>query len=298
MTPRSSSVRTLSRKRLATLVVAGALAAGSAGIAAVAAGSASAATYNRYVGLGDSFASAPGVPMPTGNPICGRSSQNYAHQVAGALKPAQFVDVSCGGAVTGDMTGKQFGSVPAQFDALTADTDLVTLSISGNDIGFGEITATCGLMDAANPTAPLCTQYWNPGGMDRVQQRIDATAPKVAAVLRGINERAPQARVVVVGYLDLLPTDGTKCWPLVPISSGDLPYLDAKNRALNTMLRETALANGASYADTYTPSVGHDMCRMPGVKYVEGLLPTGAAAPVHPNLAGTKTQAEQVLKAL
>jgi hypothetical protein len=255
-------------------------------------------SVHRYVGLGDSFASAPLVPNPTGNPLCGRSDHNYAHQVAARLQPAQFADVSCGGAVTADMTGRQFGVVPPQFDALTADTDLVTVHIGGNDIGFGEIVVTCGVLGAANPTAPACTRYWTSGGTDRVQQRIDATAPKVAAVLHGIRARSPHAKIVVVGAPSLLPEDGTACWPVVPISSGDIPYLNAKTRAMNAMSATVAAAAGASYVDTYESSLGHDMCRAPGVKWVEGLFPTDIAAPVHPNLGGTTNQAKQLLAAL
>jgi lysophospholipase L1-like esterase len=254
--------------------------------------------YHRYVGLGDSYASAPLVLNPTGNPLCTQSDHNYAHLIAAQLRPAEFVDVSCGGAVTADMTGKQFGVVPPQFDALTADTDLVTVHIGGNDIGFGEIVVTCGLMDATNPTAPLCKNYWTSGGVDKVQQRIAATAPKVAAVVQGIRQRSPHAKIIVVGAPALLPSDATKCWPLVPISSGDIPYLDAKNRALNAMSAQVAAATGASYVDTYAASVGHDMCRAAKVKWVEGIFPNSPAAPVHPNIGGTTNQAKQLLAAL
>lgn len=84
----------------------------------------------------------------------------------------------------------------------------------------------------------------------------------------------------------------------MPISSGDLPYLDEVNRNLNTMLRETAEANGASYVDTYTSSLGHDMCRASGVKWIEGIFPTDLAAPVHPNGKGAQNQAAQLLAAI
>ncbi|MFE0022973.1 SGNH/GDSL hydrolase family protein [Amycolatopsis sp. NPDC059021] len=254
--------------------------------------------YRHYVGLGDSFASAPLVPNVTGNPVCGQSDHNYAHQIAARLKPGKFTDASCGGATTPDMTGRQFGVIPPQFDALDRDTDLVTVHIGGNDIGFGEIVATCGTLDAANPTLPLCRQYWTAGGVDRIQQRIDATATKVTAVLQGIRQRSPQAKIVVVGAPNLLPEDDTRCWPVVPISSGDIPYLNTVSRAFNAMSEKVATTHGASYVDTYTTSIGHDMCRAPGVKWVEGIFPTDAAAPVHPNLGGTTNQAKQILAAL
>lgn len=281
-----------------TRALAGVVALAAVGAMLTPAPASAAPRFHRYVGLGDSFASAPLVPNLSGNPFCGQSDHNYAHLIAARLKPELLVDVSCGGAVTGDMTGRQFGFVAPQLDAVTADTDLVTLHIGGNDIGFGEIVVSCGSMGLLNPTAPVCTRYWTAGGTDRVQQRIDAVAPKVAAVVQGIRQRAPQARIVVVGAPNLLPEDGTRCWPVVPISSGDIPFLNAKTRAMNAMSAAVAAATGASYVDTYASSVGHDMCRAPGVKWVEGLIPTDVAAPVHPNLGGTTNQAARILAAL
>lgn len=51
------------------------------------------------------------------------------------------------------------------------------------------------------------------------------------------------------------------------------------------MLRERAAWAGATYVDTYTPTVGHDMCQSPGKRYVEPLLPVTAGS-AHPNKAG------------
>jgi hypothetical protein len=127
---------------------------------------------------------------------------------------------------------------------------------------------------------------------------VARTGLKVAAVLAEIHQRAPRARVLVVGYPDLLPSTGRGCWPLVPIAYGDVPYLRGIEIKLNAMLAARAAAGGATFVDTYTGSIGHDFCQPPGVNWVEGLVPTSPAAPMHPNALGEKAMAQQVLAAV
>jgi len=59
-----------------------------------------------------------------------------------------------------------------------------------------------------------------------------------------------------------------------------------------------AAAAGATFVDTYAGSVGHDVCQLPGRKWVEGIVVTAPAAPVHPNARGMANTAQQVLAAL
>ncbi len=255
------------------------------------------AAASRYVALGDSFTAGPLIPNQHGSPIgCLRSDRNYPSLLAGRLHPATFVDVSCSGADTTDMTAAQgvtLGTNPPQFDALTADTTLVTLGIGGNDIGYTGIFETCAELSFSNPFGSPCKRHFG----SQLDQRIADTAPKVAAVLRGIHERAPQARVLVVGYLRLLPS-GSGCWPLVPVASGDVPYLDAVERTFNAMLADRANGGDADFVDAYQGGNGHDMCAAPSAKWVEGLLPTQPAAPIHPNAAGMSVVADRAARRL
>jgi lysophospholipase L1-like esterase len=203
--------------------------------------------------------------------------------------------------VTGDMTGSQsvtLGTNPPQFSALTAGTTLVTLQIGGNDIGFINIVTTCAELSFTNPTGAPCKARYTSGGTDQLAQAINATAPKVAAALQGIHQRSPSARVLLVGYPDLLPNTGYGCWPVVPIAYGDVPYLRGVENELNQMLANEAGANGAAYVNTYTDSIGHDVCQVPGVKWVEGAVPTSPAAPFHPNALGEQAMATQVTAAV
>jgi hypothetical protein len=285
--------------RMALACVAGALAVPMVpGLAGATAG-AGTASPARYVALGDSFTSSPFTGMFAGLPLgCARSDNNYPHVVRNAVQPGVFVDVSCGGATTDDFYTPQetpLGVNPPQFDALTADTTVVTVGMSGNDIGFGEIVQNClSLLPFGSP----CTNRYNAGGVDQLAARIAATAPKVAAAIQEIHARSPQATVFWVGYPAILPDTGGGCWPVFPVAPGDVPYLRNTEKRLNAMLAEQAAANGAVYVDTYTPSIGHDVCQVPGVKWVEGLLPTAPAFPVHPNALGSHGMAQAVIAAM
>ena len=239
-----------------------------------------------WVGLGDSFAAGPLIPNQSLSPLgCLRSSRNFAH-IAAANHAMTLADVSCSGAKTTNMLGAQStsaGTNPPQFAALSAATKIVSLQIGGNDIGFTEILQNC---VTYNPFARPCQDRYGTGVNDQIVARIAATAPKVAETIQGIDQRSPAAKVLVVNYAAILPDTGSGCWPQVPLSYSDVPYLRAKQKALNAMLAQQAAANGAIYVDDYTASIGKDACRSSGTRWVEPLVPGNAAAPFHPNARG------------
>ena len=90
----------------------------------------------KYVNMGSSFAAGPSIMPSADNPTtrCGRSAQNYAHQVARRHGLA-LVDVSCGGSTTEHLLGPWKELAP-QLDAVDADTQLVTMTTGGNDLGY------------------------------------------------------------------------------------------------------------------------------------------------------------------
>jgi lysophospholipase L1-like esterase len=255
-------------------------------------------SFQHYVALGDSYASGPLIPTQSLNPVgCARSDHNYAGDLARALGIPTLVDVSCGGAATGDMTAAQsvaLGSNPPQFNALTSNTDLVTVTIGGNDIGFTSILETCALESLTSPFGNPCQRHYTAGGTDQLAAEINATAPKVSAVLAGIRQRAPHARIVVVGYLRILPPTGG-CWPIVPLARGDVPYLDGVEHQLNAMLGTEAAAAGDVFVNPGV-TTGHDVCQPESRKWVEGIVPTSLAFPVHPNANGM-TEVASLLRA-
>ncbi|ASF07154.1 SGNH/GDSL hydrolase family protein [Nocardia brasiliensis] len=253
--------------------------------------------YSSYVSLGDSYTA--GSFLPVADVRCVRSSRNYPNLVAAALKSKSFTDVSCAGAATGDMTGTQLpAGNPPQFAALRPDTTLVTLGLGGNDVPGFEIMFNCAVRGASVPHGSPCKDYYTQDGTNRMAEQIRAIGPGLGAVLDGIRTRSPKAKVLLVGYPALLPETGPGCWPIVPISDGDVPFLREGAKLLNRVLAEQAAKHGATYVDTYTGSIGHDMCQAPGTKWLEGPVPTDLAAPVHPNALGAQNQARQVIATL
>lgn len=117
-------------------------------------------------------------------------------------------------------------------------------------------------------------------------------------MIQGIHRRAPHAKVLAVGYPDGLPVNGSSCWPLVPLSPGDITYINSLEQQLNAVIKQAAAANTATYVDTFTSSIGHDACRAPGTAWVNGIVPNSVAYPLHPNQMGAQNMANQVLGGL
>jgi lysophospholipase L1-like esterase len=252
-----------------------------------------------YVSLGDSYAAGPLIPVQVPLFGCLKSNNNYANLTARNLG-LTLKDASCSGAETEDMTSPQNvdpdGPNPPQFDSLTKRTRIVTVQIGGNDIGFSSIARDCA--NATSNEGTPCQDRYVHDGRDEISERIQATAPKVAAVLQGIHQRSPKARVFIVNYAAILPDEGPGCWPQMPITDGDVPYVRAKEKELNAMIAAQAAANGAELLDWYTASIGKDACKPPVIRWVEPVVPVNAAAPVHPNLGGMIGASELLTAAL
>ncbi|WP_159944126.1 MULTISPECIES: SGNH/GDSL hydrolase family protein [unclassified Nocardiopsis] len=259
--------------------------------APAAAETAQAAPYQHYVSLGDSFVAGPLIReerVQAQMPLlgCMRTSNNYPTMLAQRLGVAEFTDASCSGAVINDLYEPQFSDTRPQLDALTPETDLVTVGIAGNDFGFSEILVECAKRSLTNPLGSPCARHYG----DELDQRIENLRPAVAQVYADIAERSPNATVLAVGYLQILP-ESRGCWPSTPIARGDVPYLDRAQTALNAMIAEEAEAQGAVFVDVFER--GHDVCQPSSTRWVEGLLPENGA-PVHPNYRGMVATADFV----
>src|SRR3954451_19569335 len=126
---------------------------------------AAAAALPRYVALGDSYAAGPVIPIQLPPFGCLKSSNNYGHLAEQQLRFPEFADPTCSGAKTEHMTQTQDvdpGPNPPQFDSLTADTKMVTLTIGGNDIGFSSIARDCTV--ATPSSGSPCKDKYTAGG--------------------------------------------------------------------------------------------------------------------------------------
>jgi lysophospholipase L1-like esterase len=251
----------------------------------------------RYVALGDSYSAASGVlpPDPEAPLVCLRSTGNYPHLIAAATG-ARLRDVTCGAAETGDFFTPQYPGVAPQLDALDPDTQLVTMTIGGNDSGvFIDSIARCG-------TAGLSTLGQGSPCKDRYGSTFEdtirtTTYPSLVNALRAVRADAPDAEVAILGYPWIVPATGG-CFDRMPIAEGDIPYLRGIQATLNHAVRRAAAATGATYVNMNKVSDGHDACQPLGVRWVEPVLRGTNAVIVHPNALGESQMAAQAMKVL
>ncbi|WP_406450808.1 SGNH/GDSL hydrolase family protein [Streptomyces sp. NBC_01622] len=252
-----------------------------------------------YVALGDSYASGAGLGGVK-DAECDRTSGSYPSLIARFFAVAgprhAFKDVTCSGATTRDFWNAR-GSKSPQIDALTADTRLVTLTLGGNDVGFSSVLATCARLAPSDRDGSPCERYFTADGKDVLEERVTAMEGRVHDVLADIRRRSPHAKVIVVGYPALFPDDGVAC-PEVPFAKGDFAYLRDTTKKANRALARQAMAAGAgtSFADTYTPTIGHDMCQPRDERWIESLSPAVNTTAAHPNSLGQSVMAGSALR--
>ncbi|MGN5377640.1 SGNH/GDSL hydrolase family protein [Streptomyces lasalocidi] len=259
---------------------------------------AQAATPLNYSALGDSYSAASGVlPIDLSNLLCLRSTANYPHVLA-ARTGARLTDVTCGAAQTKDFTGSQYPGVAPQADAVTADTDLVTMTIGGNDNGtFINAVLDCGTEGilSGGKGSPCKDKYGT-----SFDDSIDAnTYPALKSALGAVRAKAPHARVAVLGYPWITPaTADPSCFAQLPLAEGDVPYIHALQAHLNAVVERAAEESGATFVDLSQASAGHDACRPIGTRWIEPLLFGTNIVPVHPNALGEQHMAEQTMNVL
>jgi lysophospholipase L1-like esterase len=255
-----------------------------------------AATPIRYVAMGDSYSSASGVvpPDPTGV-SCTRSLVNYPHDIAAATG-AQLTDVTCGAAQTKDYFESQQPGVAPQLDAVRADTQLVTMTIGGNDSGvFIDSIVECGAAGAttAGQGSP-CKDRYGSSFEDTIRS---TTYPALVKALQAVRAKAPHAKVAILGYPWILPpTEG--CFDKMPVARGDVPYLRSEQATLNDAVKRAAAKTGAKYVDMSTVSEGHDACQPIGTRWIEPVLQGTNPVIVHPNALGEQQMAAQTMATL
>lgn len=251
-----------------------------------------------YVALGDSYSAGSGVlPVDPTNLLCLRSTANYPHVVAAATG-ARLKDVTCGAAQTADFRQAQYPGTAPQLDALGTGTDLVTLTIGGNDNNtfINAITAcgTAGVLSGGKGSP--CKDRHGTSFDDQIEAN---TYPALKQALRDVRDRAPHARVAALGYPWITPAAADpSCFAKLPVAAGDVPYLRAIQAHLNDAVRRAAEETGATYVDFSAVSDGHDACEAPGTRWIEPLLFGHSLVPVHPNALGERRMAEHTMSVL
>jgi lysophospholipase L1-like esterase len=246
----------------------------------------------RYVALGSSMAAGPGItPRATGAPWpAGRSARNYPHLVAAKLG-LDLVDVTYSGATTAHvLRDTQFG-VPPQVEALDGSETLITVTIGGNDVGYVPLlTAAC--LPGAVRWVPWLgwriRDLRDRSARERALGDVAQALREVGATLRG---RAPNARVLFVDYLTLLPPAGRKASPLSNADADLGRYIAA---TLEEHTADAAGATGCEVVKAGEASREHHAWSGDPWTVRFGMPWPGRPAPLHPNATGMRAVADLV----
>ncbi|MGA5064264.1 SGNH/GDSL hydrolase family protein [Streptomyces exfoliatus] len=194
-----------------------------------------------YVALGDSY-SAGGGSSATYLNDCNQSVNSYPYLYNQFTAPDTFDFQACGAAKTTDV-------LTNQLTPLDGTTTLVSMTIGGNDIGLGTVMTTC-----LFGTDSACL-----GAVATAETTARTTLPgKLETVYDAVRARAPQARVVILGYPRFYDLAVTPC---PGISATKRTALNNGADVLNTVIRdEVAQHSGFVHEDVADRFAGHQLC--------------------------------------
>ncbi|USQ79044.1 SGNH/GDSL hydrolase family protein [Ornithinimicrobium faecis] len=225
-----------------------------------------------YDAIGDSYAAGSGAP----------DGAAYAEVLDGRMRIA-LDDFA---AVPGATAGPSGNSLEAQLGALDADTDLVTLTIGGNDIPWSQTVTVCLATADAICLATIAG----------VEAQIQTALPAVLdAAYAQVADAAPESHVVVTGYAHLFSPDaGAYEVPLTPELTLQMSVVEqqAANDAadlLNAVIAERAEAHGFDFVDITSRFAGHGANA--DDPWVHGVVPTSPGESFHPNARGYRAHA-------
>lgn len=219
-----------------------------------------------YVALGDSYSSGTGTrSYLSDGTSCQRSALAYPSLLA-AAKGLTLNFRACSGATVADVTTTQLG-------ALTASTTHVSISVGGNDAGFASVLTEC-----AKPAwASNCNR-----AIDTAQSYITNVLPgRLATLYSSIRSKAPNAKVVVVGYPRIF--QGEDCNAFTWFSPTEEARLNQMADLLNGKTSAAAGARAFSFANPTSRFLGHAVCD--DVEWLNGLS-SPISESYHPNRAG------------
>ena len=219
-----------------------------------------------YVALGDSYSSGTGTRSYINDGSdCLRSTKAYPSLIA-AAKGYSLNFRACSGATIPDVTN-------TQLSALSSSTSRVSISIGGNDAGFASVLTECALPGWASN----CN-----GKIDAAQSFVNNVLPgKLATLYTSIRSKAPNAKVVVVGYPRIFM--GEDCNAFTWFSPAEETRLNQMADLINAKTSAAASAKGFSFANPTSRFMGHAVCDSP--EWLNGLS-NPIVESYHPNVAG------------
>ncbi len=222
------------------------------------------AAGENYTALGDSYSSGVGTRtyLPESG-TCYRSPYAFPVLVSQRMG-ANLTFAACSGARIADVTN--------QLASLGPSTNLVTVSVGGNDAGFVSVITRCAL--------PWPWTCW--GDINNANNFIRGMLPgQLDALYTTIRTRAPNANVIVIGYPKLF--NGEECNFGARISNGEQVELNKTADLLAATIGARAAAHGFGFVDPRSAYTGHAICD--DVEWLNGLS-NPILESYHPNRPG------------
>lgn len=241
-----------------------------------------------YAALGGSYASGISFDRVPGTGRCGRGVKSYPNQVADQLGYS-LTDYSCAGATTRNiLTNKQKGNPDGlQIGAVTPDTELVTITVGGNDIGYvGRVTTT-----SCNNLPKFCKKRHTPSP-EPTGADYNRAEKSVFNVITEVKRRAPHAEILVIGYLPIVSPADRGCKDL-PLTDEEIATTARVYSGLDIAIRRAADKAHVKYVTGGEEWMNHAVCS--DEPWMHGML---SGVPYHPNDEGNTALAKEIVDAI
>ncbi|HXT45890.1 MAG TPA: SGNH/GDSL hydrolase family protein [Pseudonocardiaceae bacterium] len=223
-----------------------------------------------YAALGDSYSSGVGTGVyDPASGDCARSPLSYPPLWAAEHNPAGFRFVACSGATTGDVRGDQI-------TALDPGTDLVTITIGGNDAGFADVLRTC----TVAATDSICI-----AAVDAAEEFARTQLPgRLAQAYTAIRGAAPRAQVIVLDYPRLFELTPGCADPLAPNLTRRQKLNEGADVIDSVIYKAVVSQPGFGFVDVRDEFAGHGVCSPD--PWINGPSVPTFVGPYHPTQQG------------
>jgi lysophospholipase L1-like esterase len=210
-----------------------------------------------YTAMGDSYSSGEGnPPYDKPNDGCDRSQDAYGRQFAtntSSIGGAGIQHIACSGATIANLTTTSLNGEQPQISQMYTRSELVTVTIGGNDAGFAKVLTKC----LTTPTS--CESYYNADNDDNEYTLIDSLRPELTAAYTEMRERAPDAKIVAVTYPNIFQP-GATCAGINNMPVPDVQFLISATLYLDDTIVAAAQDAGINVMDERYAFVGHELC--------------------------------------
>lgn len=182
---------------------------------------------------------------------------------------------------------------------------IVSVSIGGNDIGFGDMLQNCVEPHISRHLSDN-TCYNTYEERLELANLIDRTVPRWAGLYGQLKRESPGTRFYAIGYPQIAVDNGN-CGSNVQLNRSELEFANETVNYLNRDIRKAAEGAGVAYVDIGQALKGHRLCEAAGYDLaVNGLTAGGDAGPFgvgilgkesyHPNGFGQELIEQYILK--